>query len=185
MCRTGIRISSECAKISQLNLLVARLIKDRQVRAKNIQFHRKRKLQYYDLSVRSNTISRSFSCGWPGGLQTSRTYSSMANSRKPRRFRLTPSTRRSCKRLIMSLLAMMMKTSPTTGPTCPTSPTRPTYHDDMMMIIQTIRKTKRKHWKSNIFRWQINNFPLARCFFSGECIFELPNTRCFLFAKRL
>ena len=38
-------------------------VKDRQVKAKNIQFHRKRKLQYYDLSGRSNTISRSFSCG--------------------------------------------------------------------------------------------------------------------------
>merc|ERR1712196_491455 len=29
-------------------------VKDRQVKAKNIQFHRKRNLQYYDLSARSN-----------------------------------------------------------------------------------------------------------------------------------
>merc|ERR1711943_130618 len=29
-------------------------VKDRQVKAKNIQFHRKRDLQYYDLSARSN-----------------------------------------------------------------------------------------------------------------------------------
>merc|ERR1712029_1164541 len=29
-------------------------VKDRQVKAKNIQFHRKRSLQYYDLSARSN-----------------------------------------------------------------------------------------------------------------------------------
>ena len=28
-------------------------VKDRQVKAKNIQFHRKRNLQYYDLSARS------------------------------------------------------------------------------------------------------------------------------------
>ena len=29
-------------------------VKDRQVKARNIQFHRKRNLQYYDLSARSN-----------------------------------------------------------------------------------------------------------------------------------
>lgn len=29
-------------------------VKDRQVKAKNIQFHRKRNLQYYDISARSN-----------------------------------------------------------------------------------------------------------------------------------
>merc|ERR1712097_37598 len=29
-------------------------VKDRQVKAKNIRFHRKRNLQYYDLSARSN-----------------------------------------------------------------------------------------------------------------------------------
>ena len=28
-------------------------VKDRQVKAKNIQFHRKRNLQYYDLSART------------------------------------------------------------------------------------------------------------------------------------
>merc|ERR1712224_1011363 len=31
-------------------------VKDRQVKAKNIQFHRKRNLQYYDLSARSNYV---------------------------------------------------------------------------------------------------------------------------------
>ncbi|KAG9439966.1 hypothetical protein H6P81_020131 [Aristolochia fimbriata] len=55
MFQHGIVIFPECARTFQLSFVVTRFdVKHRQVKAKQVIFHRKKSLQYYEISAKSN-----------------------------------------------------------------------------------------------------------------------------------
>ena len=55
MCLNGIKIWLEFAKVIPIVLVGNKVDqKDRKVKARQINFHRKRNLQYYDVSAKSN-----------------------------------------------------------------------------------------------------------------------------------